>query len=155
MKRLWLMVVTVLLVLAFGSSAFAWSPRLEGKPDNFDPGASRGYYIWHDENGLHMWTTTRGQEHEFSGVIRTNGKFAATHGRRLEFGDFYRLSSDRDTLTFRFTTAGGEDGLNFKIDGGRYVEFDLFVDGHRINPKEIHIGDQGWHPSGSDFRLIR
>ena len=149
------MVITGLLVLAFGSSAFAWSPRLEGKPDNFAAGASRGYYIWHDGAGWHVWTATRGQEHEFSGVVRTNGKLADPHGRRLEFGDFYRLSPNRDTLTFRFNTTGGEDGLNFQVDGGRYVEFDLFVDGQRINRKDIYIGDRGWHPSGSDFRLMR
>lgn len=155
MKKLFTMLVVSLSVLAFCSSAFAWSPRTEGKPDTFDPGENLGYFIWHDENGLHMWTTTRGQDHVFSGVIRTNGRFVDTHGRRLELGDFYHISSDRDTITFKFTTAGGEDGLNFKIADGNYVNFDLFMDGHRINHREIYIGDRGWHPRNSDFSLYR
>lgn len=155
MKKLFPMFIISMLVLSFCSSAFAWAPLAEGKPDTFDPGASRGYYIWHDDNGLHMWTTTRGKQHEFSGVIRTNGKFINTHSQRLEMGDFYKVDSDRDMITFKFTTAGGEDGLNFRIAGGNYADFDLFIDGHRIDPREIHIGDRGWHPRHSDFRLHR
>lgn len=155
MRKLFTMFIVSLLILSFCSSAFAWSPRVEGKPDSFDPGQSRGYYIWHDHNGLHLWTTTQGKTHEFSGVIRTDGKFVNTHSRRLEAGDFYKVDSDRDMITFRFTTSGGEDGIDFKIAGGDYVDFDLFVDGHRINHKEIHIGESGWHPRHSDFRLNR
>lgn len=155
MKKFISLFILSLFILSFCSSAFAWSPRLDGKPDSFDPGASRGYYIWHDENGFHMWTATRGQQHEFSGVIRTNGRFADTQGRRLEANDFYQLSPDRDMITFKFITAGGDDGLNFKIKGGNHVNFDLFIDGHRINPHEIHIGHNGWHPESSNFRLLR
>lgn len=155
MKKLYSILMLSLLILSFCSSAFAWSPSVDGKPDTFDPGKSRGYYIWHDRDGLHIWTTTRGQEHEFSGVIRTNGKFADIHGQRIERNDFYKISSGRDRITFKFKTDGGIDGLNFNINGGKYVDFDLFVDGHRIDPKQIHIGDRGWSPRDNDFRLYR
>lgn len=155
MRKLFSMFVVSLLVLSFCSSAFAWSPRIEGRPDSFDPGASRGYFIWHDESGFHVWTSTRGNQHEFSGVIRTNGRFHDTHGQRLEWNDFARVDSDRNMITFKFNTAGGEDGLNFRVAGGSYVDFDLFIDGHRIDRKEIHIGDRGWHPESNDFRLHR
>ena len=155
MKKIYSIFILSVLILSFCSSAFAWSPRLEGKPDNFDPGQSRGYFIWHDKNGLHVWTTSRGQNHEFSGVIRTNGKFANLSDQRFERNDFYKLSSKRDVITFKFKTDGGVDGLNFKVEGGQYVDFDLFIDGHRVNPKDIHIGDRGWSPKGSDFRLYR
>lgn len=43
-------------------------------------------------------------------------------------------------MKFDFTTAGGEDGVNFKIEGGDDVNFDRFIDGHRINPEEIYVG---------------
>jgi hypothetical protein len=37
----------------------------------------------------------------------------------------------------------GPDGLNFRIKDASYVDFDLFVDGHPIPHREIHIGGNG------------
>ena len=154
MKKIFSMCLLSLLLLSFSSSVFAWSPRVEGKPDGFRPGSSRGYYIWHDQNGFHLVTTDR-REHKFSGVIRTDGNFIDVRSQRTEQDDFFRVSRDREKLTFKFDTDGETDGLKFRVDGGRFVEFDLFVDGHRINPREIHIGDDGWSPKDSNFRLRR
>jgi len=155
LKKAFSLLVCTLLIFVFASSAFAWAPRVEGKPDAFDPGATRGYFIWHDWNGLHLWTTTRGQEHHFSGVIRTDGRFINVHGKRLESDDWYRVGPERHEMNFDFTTSGGLDGVNFEIEGGDHVNFDLFIDGHRINPEEIYIGDRGWHPDQDDFTLFR
>lgn len=155
MKKLFSVLVASLLVLVFCGSAFAWAPRVEGKPDAFEQGKSRGYFIWHDDNGLHMWTTTRGQQHRFSGVIRTDGRIVDVQGKRLEGGDRFGVGPERHELKFDFETAGGDDGVNFRIEGGDRVNFELFIDGHRINPGEIHIGDRGWHPERSEFTLYR
>jgi len=155
MKKITTLLIMVFTLVAFSSYAFAWAPRDQGQPDSFRPGDSRGYFIWHDDNGLHMWTTTRGTRHEFSGVIRTNGTFVDVHGKRLESDDYLRVDRDRNKITFRFDTEGGIDGVNFRIDGGSYANFDLFIDGHRIDRNEIHIGDSSWHPRSSDFTLYR
>lgn len=155
MKKMPLMFVIAFLLITVCSTAFAWAPRIDGRPDSFDPGSTKGYFIWHDDNGFHMWTTTKGYQHHFSGVIRTDGRFVDVHGRRLETDDWYRVGPERHELKFEFTTAGGEDGVNFRIEGGDRVNFDLFIDGHRINPEEICIGSRGWHPERSDFTLYR
>lgn len=155
MKKLTMFLVLVFTLLMCSSFAFAWSPRLEGRPDMFRPGETRGYFIWHNDDGLHLRMTTHGKEHVFSGVIQTNGRFTDVEERNLENGDFYKVGIDKDKIIFRDTTAGGMDGINFKIKGGNYVRFDLFMDGHKIDTREIYVGDHGWHPEHSDFTLHR
>jgi hypothetical protein len=156
MKKATIFLVLVFTLLMCSSSfAFAWAPKVDGKPDMFKPGETRGYFIWHNDNGLHMRMTTRGKEHVFSGVINTDGKFTDVKEQNLEHGDFFKVGINKDMIIFRTTTAGGIDGINFKIRGGKYVRFDLFMDGHKIDTREIYIGDNGWHPKHSDFTLHR
>lgn len=182
MRKTWLtgMVAAVLLVLLTGS-AFAWSGDLMGKPDQFYPSAAKGYYIWKDNYGFHVWTTTHGNEHVFSGTIRTDGTFQHVRGHRLEDGDSFKTYEDvqekhwfdfsfndrenhfafggrevaleNDKIHFKFHTAGGSDGINFHIRDASFVEFDLFVDGQPVPSREIHIGQDGRHPDSHRFRL--
>ncbi len=146
----------VAVILVFGSGyALAWAPELKGRPEQFAPGDSRGVFVWRDDNGLHLRTTTRGRLHVFSGVLRTNGYFADVRGVREERNDFSRLNDDRNSIMFRFKTQGDVDGLDFRVRGGDQVELDLFVDGHRIDTREIYVGYRGWHPNRSNFVLYR
>ena len=154
MKKASMFLILVLTLLACSSYAFAWSPRVEGKPNMFQPGEIKGYFIWHNEHGIHIWTSTRNREHVFSGVIRTDGKFIDVRGQRLETNDFYKVENDRHKIVFRDTTgAHGSDGLNFQIEYSDHMNFDLFMDGERIDPQNIYVGENGWHPANSDFSL--
>jgi hypothetical protein len=182
MKKKWLIVSLLSMFLfALTSSAFAWSPNLNGKPDQFYPDGPKGYYIWHDEHGFHLWTTTRGEEHVFSGVIRTDGRFFHVRGHRLEAGDSLKVYSDvqdkfwfnfsednvenhfafvgrevnmeNDKIHFKFDTTGGSDGLNFRVKDASFIDFDLFIDGHPIPHRKIYIGDRGWHPDSHNFKV--
>jgi len=155
MKKLSAMLIMVSVLIACSGYALAWAPQLQGQPDAFRPGDSRGFFIWRDGDGLHLRTTTRGQGHVFSGVIRTDGRFHAVHGVREEGNDFHRLSWDRDTITFRYKTAGGVDGLDFRVKDGDRLTLDLFMDGHRIATREIYVGRRGCHPVHSEFTLRR
>jgi len=86
-KKQWLSVVLVgFFLIALTGSALAWSGKadVDGKPVQFSPGGPKGYYIWQDDHGFHIWTTTRGEEHVFSGVIRTDGRIYHVRGHRLE-----------------------------------------------------------------------
>lgn len=179
-KSIVILFITLFLVAVSGS-AFAWSPRLEGKPDQFRLGATNGYYIWHDNNGFHILTTARGgEEHTYTGTIRTDGDIFHLRGNKLERGDslkeyntdnrrwfdadskpgrarFQQPGRDVDfgdnAVKFRFNTTGGSDGLDFRIKDAKYVEFDLYIDGRKIGRKHIFIGDDGWHPSAGEFKL--
>lgn len=155
MKKAVALVTLLLVLVASTGYAFAWGPRLEGRPSEFRPGNSRGVFIWHDHAGLHLRTTTHGRDHVFSGVIRTNGDFVDVRGVREERGDFHRVSWDRDTITFRFNTDGGVDGMDFRVKRGDRVFFDLYMDGHRISSREIYLGRGGRHPDRNHFEVRR
>ncbi|MDR3561053.1 MAG: hypothetical protein P4N59_06390 [Negativicutes bacterium] len=155
MKKITAMFLLVFLLVGLNSYAFAWAPKDQGQPDVFRPGDIRGYFIWHDEVGMHLWTSTRGTRHVFSGVIRTNGAFVDAYGKRPEGEPLFQVARGQDTLTFRLETEGGAEGVNFRIDGGSWANFDLFIDGRRIDPDEIFIGDRSFHPRRSDFTLFR
>ncbi|MDR3561189.1 MAG: hypothetical protein P4N41_24575 [Negativicutes bacterium] len=177
--------LTGLFILALAGSAFAWSGKadIDGKPDQFRPGGAKGFYIWQDEHGFHIWTATHGEGHVFSGVIRTDGQFVRVRGHRLEADDSFKVYSDiqerfwfdarqsgggnhfavggrevdyaNDKLRFKFDTAGGSDGLNFRVENASYIDFDLFMDGRPIHPREIYLGDSSWHPQRHTFRLTQ
>ncbi len=153
MKKLTAVLLVLSFLLAGSGYALAWAPQLQGRPFDFRPGDSRGVFVWRDRDGLHLRTTTRGSEHVFSGVIGTNGYFVDVDSARLEGRDFFRVNDDRNMITFRFRTAGGSDGLDFRVRDGERLNFALFVDGHRIDPNEIYIGYRGWHPGDNEFRL--
>lgn len=144
-----------LFMMGMTTSAFAWSPELEGSPDDFHMGKNQGYFIWHDDAGLHLRTTTKGQNHVYTGVLRTDGRFVNVHGVRLENDDRYKITSFGHKLEFRFETIGASDGIDFRVDGGDKVDFDLFVDGHKISPKKIYGGEDNWHPRSNSFKIVR
>lgn len=184
LKKKWLITSLVgLFLIALTGSVFAWSGKADvgGKPDDFSVNGHMGYYIWQDDDGFHIWTTTRGEEHVFSGVIRTDGRLFKIKGHRLEEGDSFKkygdvkenswfnghdrsegkrffgggrdVNYDNEQIRFKFNTTGGSDGLNFRINDANYVEFDLYMDGRPINRKAIHIGDEGWRPISNKFRI--
>jgi len=156
MKKKGLIVALIgLFLVALTGAAFAWSPELNGKPEAFHPGETRGYFIWHDDNGLHIRTTTRGQLHVFSGTLHTNGRFIDVHGVKLEADDGYKVGPERHQMDFRFETAGGVDGIDFKVEGGEKVVLDLLIDGHKISADEIYGGFGSWHPSENKFEIVR
>lgn len=155
MKKLAAVMTMIFMLVAFSGYALAWAPRVQGQPDDFRPGDSRGIFIWHDRNGMHLRTTTHGKDHVFSGVIRTDGQFRDVRGVREECNDFHRVSWDRDTLTFRFHTGGGVDGLDFRVKEGDRLYFDLYMDGRHIATRHIYVGHNGWHPEHSNFVLRR
>ncbi|MDT8900739.1 hypothetical protein [Anaeroselena agilis] len=155
MKRLLVVAAFVAALVLAGGTALAWHAPAEGVPAALRQGAERGYFIWHDGDGLHLRVHARVSTRPFSGSIRTDGHFAAVHGRKLEYGDHYRLDNDKKTIRFQFRTAGAMDGLDFRVAGGSYVAFTLMVDGAQANPDGIFIGHEGWRPSSHRFTLRR
>lgn len=155
MKKLTALFVLAITLISFTGSAFAWGPSITERPEMFRPRQTRGYFIWHDKDGFHLFTTTRGQRHVFTGVIRTDGGRIEFKSRGAESNDRYRLDRNRDALSFRFDTRGDVDGVDFRVIGGKRVNFDLYMDGKKIDTQEIYIGGEGWHPGRSNFTLYK
>lgn len=135
------------------ASAFAWHLPAEGTPDNFRAGSTRGYAIWQDREGVHLVVSTKGRPHTFTGTIKTDGKIYAIDGDYLEKGDKLKLSRDREKLNFKLSTAGATDKIDFKVNDGKRLNFDLYIDGQPIDENDIYIGNEGAHPGDNKFTL--
>jgi hypothetical protein len=144
-----------LFLFILSSTAFAWSPQLEGKPEAFHRGEVSGYFIWYDDNGMHLRTATRGQVHNFSGTIRTDGRFIDVQGIRLEAADAYKIGPDKHEIKFTLDTGTLMDGFDFKVEGGEKVVFELLIDGHPVPADEIHGGSGNWHPNNNVFEILK
>jgi hypothetical protein len=153
-KKYAVLALVLLIVISFTSTVFAsYSTRLDGKPNMFEPGNSTGYFIWQDREGLHIRTTTPGSKHVFSGTIHTDGAFENSFGKSVAADDFFRVNGDCDKVTFQFTNAGDTSGIDLHVYDGTYVTFNLSIDGEPVDPVDIYIGKDGWHPGSHKFTL--
>jgi hypothetical protein len=147
--------VMMLAMTAFsGTSAYAWSDVLEGRPDGLRDDAPAGYYIWHNEHGLHLYTTGGGPAHHFTGTLTTDGTFRGITLMRGEQVDSY-TDDGGNSLAIDFTSWGHFDGVNFHIEGGTQVTFDLQMDGQPIPVEMINLGNAQWHPDSNLFTIAR
>ena len=157
MKKSVLLLLVLLGALCVSVSAFAWPGYVQGRPSSIDLGDSKGYYIWHDDEGYyHLWASTKNREHQFSGKIITNGHFEDVQGKRLDSSDWYEVKQRSHEIKFDFNTGShGEDGLKFRVARGEDVRFDLFIDGHPVNTQDIRVGQNDWHPDSHNFAIYR
>src|SRR5438552_5208651 len=143
----------IALIAAFATSAFAWPAYVNGAPD-IDANSMTGYYIWHNADGWHLRTHGPENEHDFTARLRTDGTFTDVDPVALENGDVVMEDGDK-VLTIHFHTFGATDGVNFKIDGGEHLNFNLKVDGKRIDTDDIFLGAIGRHPRHNPFMVKR
>jgi hypothetical protein len=116
---------------------------LQGKPD-LSAGEGRGYWLWEDDGGLHMRTTTRGQVHVFRGVIRTaaGNSFSGVTTIRLEDGEINNdvvAQPDDDTIRFWFHIWDGVDGVDFQLQGSGFC-VELLDAGEAVNATHLGAG---------------
>jgi hypothetical protein len=132
-----------------------------GRPPQLREGAPANFYVWRDEAGWHIRSTTAGNAHEFQGTVRTiGGTFASmelprTEGKkkRKKTVDAWAVSADKQTLAIKLNTRGKIDGCDFQLSRDvRYLDFDLRIDGES-RADRIFVGKEGAHPAGSTFKL--
>jgi hypothetical protein len=149
------LIITFVFALTFVTgTALAWYAPVEGQPAYYG-GNDKGYFIWHDGDGMHLRVQGSMMGMVFSGTIKTDGTFVDVHGNKLEYGDHYWLDNDNNVIHFKFTNAGGIDGLSFKVFGGEHLRFELAINGNKAHPNDIHLGSEGWHPASNHFQLRR
>lgn len=155
MKKVFSFLLVFATFFCFQSTAFmAWSPSYEGEPDVLSPHHILGIFAWHDNDGFHLRNTAIGENHVFSGKIHTNGYFKDVDDRLFRGDDYYHIK-DRDTIDFQFTTDGRSVGIDFDVNDGDYMAFELYMDGHKISPLDVYIGQSSWHPNDYKFTLER
>jgi hypothetical protein len=148
--------VTAVTALALiTGAALAWTGHVQGRPSSFTAGGTDGYYVWHDDDGLHLRTTDSSGVFKYAGVIHTNGTFVGVNPVKLEADDKVELLDGGKTIRFDFVTAEGIDGIDFRVDGGTRVRFALLRDGSRVDPSNIFLGEDSVHPARDPFSIHR
>jgi hypothetical protein len=142
-------------IALIAGAALAWTGHVEGKPVSFSAGGTDGYYVWHDDDGLHLRTTDSAGVFAYSGTIRTNGTFVNVDPVRLEADDDVEVLDGGKTIRFQFKTAEGIDGINFEVSDGSTVRFSLRRDGARIDAGNIFLGEDSVHPKHDPFTIRR
>src|SRR5262249_28097532 len=113
------------------------------------PGALEAFWIWREGGAWHLRTTTKANMHKFTGWVATEGLSSVT-ASKLEVAD--KVHVQNKMMHFEFTTAGHEDGLDFKTGADDCVRFQLRVD-EKPEPNLIHIGLSAMHPAKAHFKL--
>jgi hypothetical protein len=140
-------------MLALAGCATARPPPeiAPGRP-LFAPGAPEAYWIWHDQGGWHLRTTTAGMPHRFHGlVVPLRGTIVDVRPTRLEWQDRIRMGPRG--IEFDFVTQGGEDGFDWHVSSG-CNRFETFVDG-AARPGLVHLGGVGNRPHHVPFDRCR
>lgn len=153
-KTLLAAVAAIMLLAVLATSAFAWSPGVEGE-HVLTPDCATGYYLWHDDNGIHLRTHGPGEDHSFTARLHTDGVFVDVDSVRLESRDNFAVLDGGHTILMRFHTYDAIDGLNFRINGGTRLRLSLGLDGEPISTDNIFLGPNGKHPASNPFTLYR
>lgn len=124
----------------------------EGQPKNLKEGESQRYYVWRDDKGWHVRTTTGENKHFFAGSITAiGGKIQNFTSFQLENKDMLKTNSARTQLYFDFATTQKMDGFDFQSDASK-IKFDLLIDGKR-KADTVYVGANGDSPKTSPFEL--
>ena len=144
-------VAALLLTLAPVASAAPLSST-EGTPNDTDSSPT-GYYIFHNDDTFHMHTHGPGNEHNFDGVLHTDGTFDNVTVLHLENGDRADVTDGGHTLVLHFHTFGATDGVDFTVRGAERMHLNLKLDNQPAATDQIFLGPQGRHPEHNPFTL--
>ena len=127
--------------------------RFQGQPVAMNSVNGPGYFIWQEGDRWFLKTTTRGEQSQFTGNIRTGDAFVDVSRLNLEDNDNVRLNEASNEISFNLKTGGDQDGISFRLNNGVDATFALYMDGQTINPSNIYLGQQNLHPAVNPFNL--
>src|SRR5581483_10306264 len=117
------------------TSAISNAGTVSGTP-SITPSSPLGYYIWRDDERVHLATHGPGDEHHFVGRLHSDGLFQNVDSSKLEPDDSYRLEDGGHTLVIDFMTYRATDDIAFTVTG-EHVRLDLMLDGTAVGTGQI------------------
>lgn len=114
-----------------------------------------GYSLCFDGDRFQLRTTDRGNGPEPSGCtgqITTDGTIARAEVFKDEEADRAVVGERR--IDFHFRTFSWQHGVAFRVDGGRWVAFRLYRNGHLIATDHIFVGPDQANPPGDPFAVV-
>ena len=142
-----------LLMLSAAPVAFAAQGPVDDGAPSLDDNSPTGDYIWHDDKGFHLRTHGPHARHDFDAILHTNGVFKNVDPVRLEDGtnDRFEVRDAGHELVLHFETFDFTDGVNFNIQDGQRLRFNLKLDHTQIGTDHIFLGAHGAHPDSNPF----
>ena len=146
MRRVLLSILVVAATFWLATApALAWPGPFYGEPTALTPGGVTGYYLWASPGQIHLRATSHAGSNTFAGRITTDGSFGPVTPVVLEHADHIALIGS-DEIVFAFETHQRIDGLDFHVDGGTRVKFELTINGAPARPARIFMGHGNNHP---------
>ncbi len=140
------------MACATTSTTASLAPSIDPGRPPFDNEKSGGFWVWADNQGWHLRTTSAGQQRLMTGLIAPiDGKI---ENLKVVRGD----PSQKVTLTdrgieFEFATQADVDGFDWSVTSG-CNRFDLVIDGGRT-PGVVRLGAVGSAPEAIPFSRCR
>ena len=133
-----------------------WPLWIQGRPHGLDAGDKNGWYFWHDDQGLHLRTTTPSdRDHPFTAVLTTTGgTFFDISKVRFEDADDIKLTDGGHRLVVKLHTHDGIDGVDFRTSGD-HIRLNLQEFGDQVPASRIFAGHFDIHPNGNPFGVNR
>ncbi|MBP2654411.1 MAG: hypothetical protein H6Q73_1980 [Firmicutes bacterium] len=150
-KKIMPVAIIMALFLSISTALAAWSPNMTGQPviDN----NSRGYFIWRDASGVHIRMALDEETGSFSGSIRTDGQFRNISTRNIEDNGTVQVE-DHNNLKFRVKGVSSSE-IDFAVSDSNAITFELYMNGKKVNPRNIYLGSEEWHPADNSFTVCR
>lgn len=143
--------VFVVLLLSVSPAPAQRGPDPEGQPTQLRQGAMASYWIWHDNDGYHLRTTTAHDRRFFTGSIQFSG--GAGWVKAFQLGPNAELKLTNEGVTFRIPNERALVGLDFRMDYNTRANFTLGL-GEDKGAKvidHIFIGQDNSHPVSNPF----
>ncbi|MHB8671759.1 MAG: hypothetical protein ACYDAD_14565 [Acidimicrobiales bacterium] len=132
-----------------------WPDFATGRPKGLDAHDRGGVYMWHNEDGWHLWVTHRGDDKRvYTGTIATSGTLTAqrVHDER---SDKVWVGPKDHELHFRFVNYGFVDGVDFQTRCAPSIKVSVQADGHELGTERVYIGHGDTNPTSVPFSIQR
>ncbi|HLZ28031.1 MAG TPA: hypothetical protein VKV73_12000 [Chloroflexota bacterium] len=118
-------------------------------PNDLEP----GYTVRHDGDRLQLLTHDEAGSHEYTGNLTTTGTIEVVDLVQPEKDDSVAVSSDGHTVSFKFSTQEGVDGVVLRMTGAEKVQLTLDTDGQLTPVANIHLGSKNRSPKTNPFDI--
>lgn len=116
----------------------------------FMPGASYGYYIWEDENGINVFWSVDRKDTSFSGTITVDGELTGYELVDWEDADIADTSDGKVSFEANLSREDYSDGIILQITDYERIELDLLINGG-YDLSRVNAGAFLNNPSESPF----
>jgi hypothetical protein len=104
-----------------------------------------GYYVWTDEDGVHVrWTSNANEHRRFSGELAVQGSILSLQPVYPERGTIGQTRTG--TIAWDASNSGGGDGFELGVAQNSVVRLSMWIDGRPASGGEVFLGRTGAHP---------